>query len=82
MGGDATMAYFLKPLTYNSQVVGYLVRNYPKDWTTIDSVSQEILSTYRDSDILFGNTNTPDLRDPGKRVQKSVDDRAIRARQR
>ncbi len=75
------MAYFLKPLTYNSQVVGYLVRNYPCDWTTVDLVTKQILSTYKDSDILFGNTNTPDLRDPGRRVQKAVDDRAIRARQ-
>lgn len=81
VGGDATMAYFLKPLTYNSQVVGYLVRNYPRDWTTIDVVTKAVLATYKDSDILFGNTNTPDLRDPGRRVQKSVDDRAIRARQ-
>jgi hypothetical protein len=76
------MAYFLKPLTYNSQLVGYLARNYPKDWTTIDRATKECLSTYSDSQILFGNTNTPDLRDPGKRVQKAVDDRAIQARQR
>lgn len=82
MAGDATMAYFLKPLTYNSQVVGYLVRKYPNDWTTVDLVSQKILSTYTDTEILFGNTNTPDLRDPGRRVQKAVDERAIQARQR
>ena len=80
--GEATMAYFLKPLTYNSQVVGYLARSYPKDWTTIDLATKECLATYSDSDILFGKTNTPDLRNPGKRVQKAVDDRAIQARQR
>ena len=80
MSSDATMAYFLKPLTYNSQVVGYLARSYPNDWTTIDLVSKEVLSTYKDSEILFGQTNTPDLRDPGRRVQKAVDERAIQAR--
>ena len=78
--GDATMAYFSKPLTYNSQIVGYLVRKYPNDWTTVDLVTKKVLSTYKDSEILFGQTNTPDLRDPGKRLQKAVDERAIQAR--
>lgn len=76
----ATMAYYQKPLTYNSQVVGYLVRKYPKDWTTIDVVSKEVLGIFTDSEILFGKTNTPDLRESGRLVQKSVDERAIRAR--
>lgn len=76
------MAYFLKPLTYNSQIIGYLARKYPNDWTTVDLVSNKVLSTYSDSEILFGKTNTPDLRDPGRRVQKAVDERAIQARQR
>ena len=74
------MAYFLKPLTYNSQVVGYLTRKYPNDWTLVDLVSNKVLSTYKDSEILFGNSNSPDLRDPGRRVQKAVDERAIQAR--
>ena len=74
------MAYFLKPLTYNSQLVGYLARNYPKDWAVIDTVSKAVLKTYSDKDILFGKSNTPDLREPGKLVQKSVDQRAIAAR--
>lgn len=82
MAGDATMAYFLKPLTYNSQVVGYLVRKYPNDWAAVDLVTQKTLSTYTDAQILFGQTNTPDLRDAGRRVQKAVDERAIQARQR
>lgn len=75
------MGYFLKPLTYNSQVVGYLARKYPNDWTTIDLSTKAVLCTYSDSEILFGKTNTPDLRDPGRRVQKAVDERAIQARQ-
>jgi hypothetical protein len=74
------MAYFLKPLTYNSQVVGYLVRKYPNDWATIDLVSKQVLASYTDAEILVPKTNTPDLRGCGKLVQKSVDERAIRAR--
>ena len=78
--GTATMGYFLKPLTYNSQVVGYLTRQYPKDWATIDLFSKEVLGSYTDNEILFQQTNSPDLRGPGRLVQKSVDDRAIQAR--
>lgn len=78
--GKATMAYFLKPLTYNSQVAGYLMRCYPGKWTTIDAVSKEVLGTFDDDEILVGKTNTPDLRESGQRVQKSVGERAIRAR--
>jgi hypothetical protein len=74
------MAYFLKPLTYNSQVVGYLVRNFPNDWATIDLLSKQVLGSYQDSEILFGDSNTPDLRGPGRLVQKCVDERAIRSR--
>eukprot|EP00980_Cylindrotheca_fusiformis_P007523 scaffold1561_cov129-Cylindrotheca_fusiformis.AAC.15 len=80
IGNRATMAYFLKPLTYNSQVVGYLVRNYPNDWATIDLISNQVLQSYKDSEILFGDTNTPDLRGPGRLVQKFVDERAIQSR--
>ena len=76
----ATMAYFLKPLTYNSQVAGYLIRQYPGKWTTIDATSKEVLGTLNDCEILVRGTNTPDLRPSGRSVQKSVDDRAIRAR--
>jgi len=75
------MAYFLKPLTYNSQVSGYLVRSWPSQWTTIDATSKKILGTFDDSDILVAGTNTPDLREAVRQVQKSVDERAIRARQ-
>jgi hypothetical protein len=74
------MAYFLKPLTYNSQTVGYLTRCYPGKWAAIDVASRTILGTFDDADILVGNTNTPDLRESGRLVQKSVDERAIRAR--
>lgn len=74
------MAYYLKPLTYNSQVVGYLGRQYPTDWVTVDGLSQQVLASYSDAQILFGQTNTPDLRDPGKRVQQAVDARAIASR--
>ena len=76
------MAYFLKPLTYNSQVVGYLIRSYPSLWTVLDAFSKEVLATFTDDEILVKKTNTPDLRSSGKLVQKSVDERAIRARQR
>jgi hypothetical protein len=76
----ATMAYFLKPLTYNSQIVGYLTRTYPGQWTTVDGLTQSILSSVTDEDILVRNTNTPDLRASSRLVQKAVDERAIRAR--
>lgn len=78
--GKATMAFFLKPLTYNSQVAGYLVRSFPSKWAVIDVVSKEVLGTFDDS-IMVRGTNTPDLRESGRLVQKSVDERAIRARQ-
>jgi hypothetical protein len=78
----ATMAYFLKPLTYNSQVVGYLTRAFPRPWTTIDVASKKVLWSVDDKEILVKGTNTPDLREPGRLVQKSVDERAINARQR
>ena len=80
VSGLATMAFYQKPLTYNSQVVGYLQRNYPKDWATIDLLSKQVLKSYSDDEILFGNTNTPDLRGPGVLVQKCVDERAIQSR--
>jgi hypothetical protein len=73
------MAYFFKPLTYNSQVAGYLMRSYPNNWITMDAVSKKVLQSVGDSQILFGGTNTPDLRAAGRLVQKSVDARAIQA---
>ena len=75
------MAYFLKPLTYNSQVAGYLVRAYPQAWTTLDATTKAVLSTATDAQILVKNTNTPDLRGAVKAVQQSVDARAIAARE-
>lgn len=80
--GTATMAYYLKPLTYNSQIAGYLIRSYPSLWTVLDAFSKEVLGTYSDDEILVKKTNTPDLRNAGRLVQKSVDTRAIQARQR
>lgn len=74
------MAYFLKPLTYNSQIAGYLTRCYPGKWATIDVATKQVLETFDDAEILVGNTNTPDLRDSVRLVQKSFDERAIRAR--
>lgn len=74
------MAYFLKPLTYNSQVAGYLIRCYPGKWATVDAVSKQVLGSFDDDEILVGKTNTPDLRESGRMVQKSVDKRAIQAR--
>jgi len=79
---QATMAYYNKPLTYNSQVAGYLLRTYPSPWTTIDAVSRAVLGTATDDEILVPNTNTPDLRASVKLVQRAVDARAIAARNR
>ena len=78
--GDATMAYYLKPLTYNSQIAGYLIRSYPGPWTVVDALGKTVLATYRDDEILVPQTNTPDLRASVRRVQKDVDERAIRER--
>ncbi|MGK3754442.1 MAG: hypothetical protein ACI8RD_006751 [Bacillariaceae sp.] len=84
ISGLATMSYYLKPLTYNSQIAGYLIRSYPSLWTVLDSSgpTSKVLTTYTDTDILVQGTNTPDLRSSGKLVQKSVDERAIAARNR
>lgn len=76
----ATMAYFYKPLTYNSAVVGCLLRVYPGTWAVVDAVTNQQLAVYNDTNILVSGTNTPDLRSSGKLVQKAVDQRAIRAR--
>lgn len=80
ISSQATMAFYYKPLTYNSQVAGYLIRSYPSDWTVFDAVSKDVLKTFTDDEILVENTNTPDLRESGRLVQKSVDLRAIKAR--
>lgn len=70
------MAYYLKPLTYNSQIAGYLTRAYPKNWITI-SDDATFLSNVNDIDILLKGTNTPDLRSSVSLVSKFVSDRAI-----
>lgn len=74
------MAYFLKPLTYNSQIAGFLVRSYPSLWTVLDAETKHVLGSFSDDEILVKKTNTPDLRPSGRLVQRSVDERAIRAR--
>mmetsp|Transcript_35502 Transcript_35502/g.77753 ORF Transcript_35502/g.77753 Transcript_35502/m.77753 type:complete len:326 (-) Transcript_35502:105-1082(-) len=79
---DATMAFFLKPLTYNSQIAGYLVRSYPNSWSTIDAATNEVLGSFSDDEILVRKTNTPDLRAAVKLVQNSFDQRAIESRRR
>lgn len=76
----ATMAYFLKPLTYNSQVAGYLTRSYPEKWAVIDTITKNVLASYSDEEILVKGTNTPDLRNSGRIIQKAVDQRAIKER--
>jgi Domain of unknown function (DUF1995) len=81
MPGGATMAYFLKPLTYNSQIAGYLIRAYPGPWTTVDATTGMVLGTFTDAEILVPNTNTPDLRAAVRQVQKAVDARVILQRQ-
>lgn len=78
--GSATMAYFNKPLTYNSAVAGYLIRSYPGLWTVLDAHTKAVLGSFTDEEILVEGTNTPDLRESGRMVQKSVDNRAIEAR--
>ena len=80
VSGLATMAYFLKPLTYNSMVAGYLLRAYPGPWTTLDAISGETLGTFTDQEILVSSTNTPDLRASVRQVQQSADQRAIKLR--
>lgn len=75
------MAYFFKPLTYNSQVAGYLMRQYPGPWTTLDWTGNTVLDTCADANILVPNTNTPDLRAAVRRVQQAVDTQALESRQ-
>ena len=66
--------HFLKPLTYESQVAGYLIRS------VLDSQNKAVLGAFTDAQILVDRTNTPDLRESGRLVQMSVDEWAIRAR--
>lgn len=87
VSGAATMAYFLKPLTYNSNIAGYLIRSYPGPWTVVEAsgggavpTTTNTLATFTDAEILVPGTNTPDLRAAVRLVQKAVDARAIRAR--
>ena len=44
--GNATTGYFLKPLTYNSSVAGFLIRQYPSRWTVLDAVSKRELGSF------------------------------------
>jgi hypothetical protein len=96
VSAQATMAYYLRPLTYNSQVSGYLLRVYPQPWTTwsaktgtptkrgstpSSSTLAVVLQTATDRDILVPQTNTPDLRASVKAVQQYVDQQAMAARQ-
>ena len=74
------MAYYLKPLTYNSQIAGYLLRCYPNNWITMSSDDSTILNNANDESILVKGTNTPDLRASASFVSKFVSDRAIRLR--
>jgi hypothetical protein len=46
----------------------------------LDAQTKEVLGSFDDGEILVGGTNTPDLRGSGRLVQRSVDERAIRAR--
>lgn len=75
------MAYYLKPLTYNSQVAGYLIRQYPKPWTVVDTTNK-VLGSFTDTEILVDKTNTPDLRNSVRLAQKNADEKAIRDRAR
>uniref|UniRef100_A0A7S2PB79 DUF1995 domain-containing protein n=1 Tax=Leptocylindrus danicus TaxID=163516 RepID=A0A7S2PB79_9STRA len=77
---SATMAYYYKPLTYNSQIAGYLIRKFPEKWTTIDAATKETVLVTSDNDILVRGTNTPDLRNSVRAIQKAFDTRAIMER--
>ncbi len=68
------------PLTYKSQVAGYLKRSYPSLWTVLDSQNKAVYGAFTYAQILVESTNTPDLRESGRLVQMSVDERAVRAR--
>lgn len=75
------MAYYLKPLTYNSQIAGYLIRQYPQPWTVLDTTNK-VLGSFTDNEILVDKTNTPDLRNSVRLAQKNVDEMAIKSRTR
>mmetsp|Transcript_19709 Transcript_19709/g.39404 ORF Transcript_19709/g.39404 Transcript_19709/m.39404 type:complete len:248 (-) Transcript_19709:37-780(-) len=77
---DAALnAFYLKPLTYNSCVVGFLYRCYPRPWLAVDDTSA-VLREFEDRDIRVKGTSTPDLREAVKLCSKAWDDRAIAAR--
>lgn len=54
--GSATMAYFVKPLTYNSQVAGYLIRSYPSSWTVLDAQTKAVLGSFTGENRLLVDT--------------------------
>jgi hypothetical protein len=75
------MAYYLKPLTNNSQVAGFLIRRFPNPWIVIANAattsttkkrqqSPRPLGSFSDEEILVPKTNTPDLRQSVRLVQQ------------
>ena len=75
---STVMAYYCKPLTYNSMIAGYLLRSYPSDWTVV--TTKKTLGTFTDDEILVSGTNTPDLRGSVRMVQKATDEETISRR--
>lgn len=71
----ATMAYYLKPLTNNSQVAGFLIRRFPNKWIVLDASMNKKqarqLGEFTDEEILVPKTNTPDLRQSVRLVQQN-----------
>ena len=77
---DAALnAFYLKPLTYNSCVVGFLYRAYPSPWRAVDDEGR-VLREFEDGQIRVKGTSTPDLREAVKLCSKAWDERAIAAR--
>lgn len=67
------MAYYLKPLTNNSQIAGFLIRRFPSKWIVVDASSKrnKLLGEFTDEEILVSKTNTPDLRQSVRLVQQN-----------
>ncbi|GMH49985.1 hypothetical protein TrRE_jg2798 [Triparma retinervis] len=76
----ATSLYYLKPLTHNSQISGYLLRSYPDPYQVLDPQGRVLKTYVSEEEVLVRGTNTPDLREAVKICSLEADRRAIEAR--
>ena len=55
------MAYYLKPMTFNSGICGYCIRRYPNDWVVWSAKTASPLADYKVSFVEAQGCLRPDL---------------------